>query len=582
MKLTAEAIKKYAKELGAQVVGIGEVYEEADPQRDPRSILPTAESVIGFGFAVPKGLYRAMEHGNQYYSYTTLGVKYIDEEMAEIFLFKMGALIEDCGYDACLQKSVPNLRIKGDKETNPEVAGTYELVHAEAVAPGKPVPDVIIDFGKAAEACGIGSRALNGKIINEKYGPFMRYCFIITDAPLEKDPPVTEPLCDGCMACAAACTGNAISEKGLDTHACHTHYRNADHADPRLKDLPNTMWGYQPCLCGRPCDVACWQHLLKRGVEKIARENQADIVGIAHADRFPKDDPIFRIMPEVKSVIGLGFQVLRGVYRGVKEGTTYYQYTTMGVENMEETVMPMASIKVAVYLEEHGYLGLPQRRHETIMAEEDGMNPEVAYDEIFRGRTEEVQMDFLKAAVITGLGEEGFHHALLTDAYGPFVRYCFVLTDALLPETEKKPAHLCDHCMACKEACPGHAIDEDGSVDGWQCAVYYNGANGTKNPFMPPDAFPDFEDRLAIIAGEKKVDPESARKILRDIWFYPPAQHSFRCSICGRACDMACYQHLEEKGLLAQRYKTPFHQREDWHFSVDDFKETTDDKGEVE
>ena len=92
-----------------------------------------------------------MEWGNQYYAYTTLGVKYIDEEMAEIFLLKMGGLIENHGYDACLQKAIPNLRIKGDKTTNPEVMETYELIHAEAVEEGKPEPDVIIDFGKAAK-----------------------------------------------------------------------------------------------------------------------------------------------------------------------------------------------------------------------------------------------------------------------------------------------------------------------------------------------------------------------------------------------------------------------------------------------
>ena len=75
MELTSERIKRRALELGAQVVGIGALYDAEDPQRDPRSILPWARSIIGFGFAVPRGLYRAMEHGNQYYTYTTLGVK---------------------------------------------------------------------------------------------------------------------------------------------------------------------------------------------------------------------------------------------------------------------------------------------------------------------------------------------------------------------------------------------------------------------------------------------------------------------------------------------------------------------------
>lgn len=293
--LTSESIKAKAKELGAAVCGIGRIYEETNPQRDPRKILPNAKCIIGFGFSVPKGLYKAMEAGTQVYTYTSIGVKYIDEEMVEIFLLKIGGMIEDEGYDACLQKSVPNLRIKGDKTTNPEVFDTYELIHAEAVESGKPVPDVIIDFGKAAKACGLGDVGLNGKIINKTHGPFMRYCFIITDAPLTCDEPLKQPICDKCGACIKACPGGAVSRQGLDTWQCSVYYKGAHKSNPFmteefLKDdpereqiingekrfdaisareiykkmdfLPKTNWGYSPCLCGRKCDIACYRHLI--------------------------------------------------------------------------------------------------------------------------------------------------------------------------------------------------------------------------------------------------------------------------------------------------------------------------------
>jgi len=293
--LTSERIKAKAKELGAAVCGIGRIYDEPDPQRDPKSILPNAKCIIGFGFAVPKGLYKAMENGNQRYAYTTLGVKYIDEELAEIFLLKLGGMIENEGYDACLQKAIPNLRIQGDKTTNPEVVDTYELIHAVPVAPGKPAPDVIIDFGHAARSCGIGEMGRSGKIVNKQYGPFMRYCFSITDAPLVCDEPLTEAVCDGCGACQTACPGKAISENGLDTWQCSVYYKGAhksnpfmteeflkDHPEreaivngekrfdadsareiyPKMQFLPNTQWGYAPCLCGRKCDIACYKHLV--------------------------------------------------------------------------------------------------------------------------------------------------------------------------------------------------------------------------------------------------------------------------------------------------------------------------------
>lgn len=311
---------------------------------------------------------------------------------------------------------------------------------------------------------------------------------------------------------------------------------------------------------------------LKEMVIRCAKENYADIVGVAPAGRFEKDSPIFALMPGVKSVIGLAFRVLRGVYRGIEEGSTYYQYTTMGVENMEETILPMGILKVSVLLEEQGYIALPQRRHQQIMAEENSTNPEVAYDAVYRGRTPEQQMDFLDAAVKCGLGEKSFCRTLLTDDFGPMVRYAFILTDAVLEPDEEIVPHLCDRCEACREACPGHAIKADGSVDPWQCAVYYNGANGTKNPFMPKDAFAGMENRMEIIAGEADVTPETAKKILDQIYFYPPAQHAYQCSICGRSCDVACYIHLEEKGLLTKTFRSRFRKRPEWEFSAEDFQ----------
>ena len=311
---------------------------------------------------------------------------------------------------------------------------------------------------------------------------------------------------------------------------------------------------------------------MKEQIIKIAKDNLADIVGFAPAERFDKNDPIFKIYPETKTVIALCFRVLRGIYRGTEEGTTYYQYTTMGVENMEETIMPMAALKVAQFIESEGFTALPQRRHQQIMAEENSTNPEVAYDAVYRGRTAENQMNFTDAAVKCGIGEKGLSGAILTDDFGPMVRYCFVLTDAVLTPDDVITPHLCDNCGKCRSACPGHAISEDGTVDSWQCAVYYNGANGTKNPFMPPDAFAGMDNRLEIIAGEAQVTPETAKKILDEIFFYPPAQHAYQCSICGRACDTECYVHLEQRGVLTKKFNRPFRTREPWQFDIEDFK----------
>lgn len=300
--MTAEFIKQKAKELGAAVCGIGniELLRQEPLQRNPFAVLPNAKSIIGFGIKVPRGLYHAMENKSQYYNYVNLGVKYIDESFAEIFLLKMGALIENEGYDACLQRSIPGFRIQGDKTTNPEVSRIYELEFASAVGEGKPVPDVIIDYNKAAVICGLGSIGMHGKVIVPKYGPYMRFVFIITDMPLEHDEVFQGSLCDKCGKCLEACPGKAISETdGVDTWQCSVYYRGAHKSNPfmteetlkdhpereailngekrfdresakaiydELKFLPTTHFGYVPCLCGKSCETVCYSHLKEVGV----------------------------------------------------------------------------------------------------------------------------------------------------------------------------------------------------------------------------------------------------------------------------------------------------------------------------
>lgn len=295
--LTAAFLKEKAKLFGADLCGVGDIalFEGTDPQRDPRLICPKAKCVIGFAFRVPRGLYAGMENANQFLNYTNLGVKYIDEELAEMFLLRMAGFIENEGYDACVQRNVSNLKIKGDKTQNPELIDTYELQHAEAIAPGLPTPDIIMDFGQAAEICGIGCRSKKGNVLTREFGPFVRLAFIVTDAPLEIDAPFEDQLCDGCNECAKACPGHCIDDQGLDTWSCSVYYRGAHKSNPYITEsflkghpdrdailngekrfdaesaralyreldfLPSRATGYAPCICGKKCDIACYKHIM--------------------------------------------------------------------------------------------------------------------------------------------------------------------------------------------------------------------------------------------------------------------------------------------------------------------------------
>ncbi len=299
--LTTEYIKTVATEYGADLCGVADIrlFENDIPQRNPQQILPKAKCVVGFGFRVPRGLYEAMERHVQHMNYTSLGVKFLDEDFSEIFLLRMGRIFENAGYDACLQRNVSNLKIAGDKSQNPEVRDTYELSLATPVAPGKPAPEVILDFAKAAQRCGLGSVSRMGKVLTPQFGPCVRFVFLVTDAPLTPDAPFEAQLCDGCGKCDAACPGHAISENGLDSWQCSVYYRGAGASNPLMNDsvlqdepnrdailkgearfdadsaraiypkldfLPSRMTGYVPCLCGKACETACMKHLEGRGI----------------------------------------------------------------------------------------------------------------------------------------------------------------------------------------------------------------------------------------------------------------------------------------------------------------------------
>lgn len=303
---------------------------------------------------------------------------------------------------------------------------------------------------------------------------------------------------------------------------------------------------------------------LTAAVVARAREFDADLVAIGGAERF-RDTCAAEICPGLRSVVCVAYRVLRGSRRGIEEGTTYYQYSTTGIETIEETLMPQTLLRVSALLEDEGYLAIPQKRHQTITPDPEGTNPEVNYEEIYRGVTAERMLPFERSAVLCGLGELGKNGTVLTEDFGPFQRYGFILTTAELEETPLQKPRLCDGCDACIRACPGHALDADGARNDWQCAVYYKGANRSKNPFMPEDAFPDLPNRLEIMNGTAQFHGlEDARAALDETFFYPPIKHAYVSSICGKACDTACYIHLEEQGKLKRRFRLPFRIRPEW------------------
>jgi len=98
--------------------------------------------------------------------------------------------------------------------------------------------------------------------------------------------------------------------------------------------------------------------MTKEEVKALAKSLGADLVGIASMDRFegaPKQmDPRY-IMPEAKSMIVMGFRVMRGSLRGIEEGTFFSNYSAMGYGGLTYLYIPMTVINLCKHIEDEGY-----------------------------------------------------------------------------------------------------------------------------------------------------------------------------------------------------------------------------------
>ena len=115
----------------------------------------------------------------------------------------------------------------------------------------------------------------------------------------------------------------------------------------------------------------------------------------------------------------------------------------------------------------------------------------------------------------------------------------------IMSEKSKQHVDACRFCWMCHHVCPiGNATGQE------------------RNTARARALGISLVNREAIDLSE----------IMDNIYFYPPAQHAYQCSICGRSCDISCYMHLEKKGVLSKSFKTPFRKRDEWSFDIEDFK----------
>ncbi|MDH7569348.1 MAG: hypothetical protein QHJ73_07155 [Armatimonadota bacterium] len=274
--LTAE-VKRCALAAGADLVGVASIdrFDRAPAEVHPRSIFSKTESVVAVACRMLRGALKTIEEGNYWQAYNCDSYQYLNEILAPQLLRAIALLLEEHGYTA-----VPIHNPFGPYQGRPvRVGGTR--------------PDGHVSLRVLGCAAGLGELGLSKLLLTPQFGPRQRVYAILTDAVLEADPLLSEPVCDECGSCARACPAGAIGRHRavevpigervfrhapLDCARCsHVHQgwdpayspflregSSPENPPPYFRFLDH-RFRHRSICGGRGCIRACVDHLEKSG-----------------------------------------------------------------------------------------------------------------------------------------------------------------------------------------------------------------------------------------------------------------------------------------------------------------------------
>ncbi len=288
---------------------------------------------------------------------------------------------------------------------------------------------------------------------------------------------------------------------------------------------------------------------LTKKVLDAAKREGLDLIGIAPKSRFDgieaEHNP-FSIFPEGKSVILVGNRICRGSLRGVEEGTNFGDYGLFGRSWLEDEFIAIACYGLVNAIEDEGWEAVPIFPNPT---EVEPMGVAVA-----EGRpAPNVHPDFDYAAVACGLCEIGKNGLALSPIYGSRQRFHMIITDAELEPTPILEKSVCDGCGKCAKSCPLGAINteetEEIEICGKKMTVY-------------------------------KVDYEKC-KVCKNGTLANRFTKNGKPDRIAALCNRTCMCHLEENGVLSNKFENSFRKREAWALDAFGNYANTDDKEEI-
>ncbi|WP_378953563.1 epoxyqueuosine reductase [Pelosinus sp. sgz500959] len=254
-----QQIVEYAKGMGASLVGFAPLERwkesnEVHPSYHPDGIWSEAKTVIVLGVPILLPILETTPSINYVEQYDTSNV------MLDQIAYRLAIYLNDLGHASIFlpRDGYGNIEILIDKPV-----AAFSHVYA----------------GKYA---GLGTIGYNNTLLNEKYGPRVRYVSVFTDLSLPGDSLVEKELCNGCRVCQKLCPSRAFTTRDnevvakMDKVACARYHADLKHENR------------YPCgICIKVCHVGKDRQLYKSNNIKLYLEEKEAI------QKNP-DDPRYR------------------------------------------------------------------------------------------------------------------------------------------------------------------------------------------------------------------------------------------------------------------------------------------------
>jgi len=183
-----EQIRQFGYDLGADAVGFAAIedYRATRPPH-PKSILPSARSLVVLGYRELDG---AVESENPRASFAS----------------RMGAMELASKNNYVLTRYIEN--------QHQAKAAPIPISYPLDMGPGVMGLVGDVSLRHAAVAAGLGVFGRHNLVIHPRFGTRIVFTAILTELPLESDPPVRKDLCTQCDLCVEACPAHALDEVG--------------------------------------------------------------------------------------------------------------------------------------------------------------------------------------------------------------------------------------------------------------------------------------------------------------------------------------------------------------------------------